>query len=518
MPLPSLRDVPRRAAEDLARFWRLIIFVFLPFAAGLYLTYLFRTINALISGELASDLALGAADLGLLTAVYFLSISAFQIPIGVMLDRYGPRRVQSALLLIAAAGAALFAESDRFATLVFARALIGLGVAAALTAGLKALVLWFPRERIATFNGYLLMFGALGAITATAPAELLVADIGWRGLFELLAAATATIAVTIYLAVPEPQSTASAFKRSADVGLTTIYRDARFWRLAPLSATCVGSAWALQGLWAAPWLTDVEGVDRSGLIRHLFVMAVAVGAGAILLGTATDRLARQGFGPDRLMAIVAATFMATQLALILQLPVPSYLAWFVVAAVGAATVLSHATVVQYFPAELAGRATGALNIFHFGGAFILQLAIGVVLQQWTPEHGHYPTRAYQIAFGAIVVLQVLALVWFELPRAQRLWTAHSSSPRRKVVDHIGSALRSRTPYRRATRIWTRRVESAFAQSQKWQAAAIGSTILSGLLACALALSSNRSSIVPYVVDLSRVEQARASDPTIQSFR
>src|SRR5262249_50536195 len=154
---------------------------------------LFRTINALISGELVSDFALGAADLGLLTAVYFLSISAFQIPIGVMLDRYGPRLVQSALLLIAAAGAALFAQSDRFASLVLARARTGLGVAAALTAGLKALVLWFPAERVATFNGYMLMFGALGAITATAPADLLVADIGWRGLFQLLAVATATI-------------------------------------------------------------------------------------------------------------------------------------------------------------------------------------------------------------------------------------------------------------------------------------------------------------------------------------
>ena len=426
LPLPIWRDVPRRAAEDLARFWRLIVFVFLPFAAGFYLSYLFRTINALISVELTSDLALGAADLGLLTSVYFLTFGAAQIPVGVMLDRYGPRRVQSALLLIAAAGAALFAISEGFATLVLARALIGLGVAAALMAGLKAIVLWFPRERVATANGYMVMFGALGAVTATAPAELLLARIGWRGLFELLAIATAATAVVIYLVVPEPRSIASASKHSADVGLRTIYTDPRFWRLAPLSATCVGSAWALQGLWAAPWLTDVEGIDRPGLIRHLFVMAVALGAGGVLLGTAADRLARRGIGPEALMAIVAATFIATQFALILQLPVPSYLSWSVVAAVGAGTVLSYAIVAEYFPKELAGRANGALNVFHLGGAFVLQYSIGLILQRWTADDGHYPATAYQIAFGVNVALQILALIWFELPRIRRSLLSFSS--------------------------------------------------------------------------------------------
>ena len=113
--------------------WRPILFVFLPFAAGYYLSYLFRTINALISAQLTAELSLGAAGLGLLTSVYFLTFAAVQLPIGVLLDRYGPRLVQSALLLIAAAGAALFGLAHAFVPLVLGRALIGLGVAAALT-------------------------------------------------------------------------------------------------------------------------------------------------------------------------------------------------------------------------------------------------------------------------------------------------------------------------------------------------------------------------------------------------
>src|SRR5262249_58480593 len=98
------------------------------------------------------------------------------------------------------------------------------------------------------------------------------------------------------------------------------------WRLAPISAVCAGSAWALQGLWAAPWLTDVEGADRPELVQHLFVMALAVSAGSFLMGAAADRHGRRGIGPQALLAIVAAVFIATQLPLILRLPLPSYLA------------------------------------------------------------------------------------------------------------------------------------------------------------------------------------------------
>jgi hypothetical protein len=241
-------------------------------------------------------------------------------------------------------------------------------------------------------------------------------------------------------------------------------------------------------------------------------MALALGAGAVFLGTATDRLAGRGIRLEALMTIVAATLIATELALILQLPVPSYLTWSVVAAVGAGTVLSYAIVADYFPTELAGRANGALNVFHLGGAFILQFAIGLILQQWPAANGHYPERAYQIALGAVVVLQILALIWFELPRARQFWAAQSSIAYHKMLDLIGDPPRSRTPYGRAARIWTRRADSASAQAQRWRAAGIGSAILSGLLALALALSTNHSKIVPYVIDLSRIEQARASSP------
>ena len=236
--------------------WRFFLSVLLPFAAGYYLSYLFRTINALISSDLAAELELSAADLGFLTSIYFLTFAAAQLPLGAMLDRYGPRAMQSVLLLIASAGALVFALADDLFGLLIGRALLGIGVSLALMAGFKAIVLFLPPQRLAISNGWLVMLGALGAVTATAPAEMVVQGIGWRGLFAVLASLAAAAALIILLVVPEPPAWARR-SETMTARLWDVYRDRRFWRIAPLSAIGVGTSWSLQGLWASPWLRDV---------------------------------------------------------------------------------------------------------------------------------------------------------------------------------------------------------------------------------------------------------------------
>lgn len=390
----------------------LLIRVFLPFVAGYYLSYLFRTINGLIAAPLTLELGFSAGDLGLLTSAFFLTFAAAQIPVGVLLDRYGPRRVQSALLVAAASGATLFAASDDFYLLLAARALMGIGVAGALNAGLKALVQWFRNDQLPLLNGFMMMLGALGAVTATLPADLLLASIGWRGLFALFAAMTFGCAAMIYLAVPD---TAKAAAGPATAALYEVYTDPRFWRVMPLSAMTIGTAWALQGLWAAQWLTDVEGLNRDAMVWHLFVMAVAVSLGALLWGIAADRLRRHGLGPQALLGFAASVAIAAQLAVILRWPLPAYLLWAVIAAVGAATILGYAILAEQFPKELTGRANALLNFFHIGAAFAVQIGIGLVLQYWPPDAGQYPPIAYQTAFALNVGLQLVAVFWFALP-------------------------------------------------------------------------------------------------------
>jgi MFS family permease len=407
---------PWSEAEPQLKGWRLILAVFLPFAAGYYLSFLFRTINAAISPALAAEFGLDAASIGLMTSVYFLVLAAAQIPIGAFLDRYGPRRVQSVLLVMAAGGASLFGTATGLSELLLGRTLIGLGVAASLMAGLKAIVIWFPKDRIALVNGCMIMLGSLGAVTATAPTDWLLERAGWRSLFELLTLATVATAGVVYFAVPrEVEDLEGPIDSDKKVTVWSVFADNRFLRIAPLSATCIGSSWAFQSLWAAPWLTDVEGLDRPNLLSQLFVMALALSFGALLLGIMAERLRRRGITTEALLAIVSLLFIAAEFAIVLRIPVPSLLPWCVVAAMGAATVLSYAVVAEYFPARLAARANGALNLVHFACAFAIQSGVGFVVGQWSPQDGHYPTIAYQIAFGIGLAVQAAALLWFAVP-------------------------------------------------------------------------------------------------------
>ena len=395
---------------------RLTACVMLPFAAGYFLSYLFRTINAVIASDLAVDLNLGAEDLGFLTSIYFLIFAAVQLPFGALLDRHGPKMIQSALLLLASAGALVFAVADGLAGLVIGRGLLALGVALALMAGFKAIVVWFPPGRVVLANGWLVMLGALGAVSATAPAEVLVQIIGWRGLFAVLAGLSALVALLILIAVPDQTLDLPRENTVSPASLWAAYRDRRFWRIAPLSAVGVGTSWSLQGLWAAPWLRDVEGLERAVIVQHLSAMAIAVCIAALLLGTVASRLRRIGVTTELTLAITVVTSVTAQAALVLGFSIPSLVLWTVIASTGAATVLSFAILAEYFPKEVSGRANAALNLLHVSAAFVLQSATGIIIARWPQTNGGYAVQAHEAAMTSGVCVQLLALGWFALPR------------------------------------------------------------------------------------------------------
>lgn len=157
--------------------------VFLPLACGYLLSYVFRTINGPLADQLIFQFGLDSSSLGLLTSMYFLAFALSAIPIGMALDAYGPRAVQASLMTVAALGALVFALAPSAPYLMIGRALIGLGVAAGLMAGLKAHALWVSPRHLPLANGGLVMFGGLGAIAATIPVDVVDSLIGWRGTF-----------------------------------------------------------------------------------------------------------------------------------------------------------------------------------------------------------------------------------------------------------------------------------------------------------------------------------------------
>src|SRR5207237_5168686 len=262
-----------------------MLVVFWPFAAGYFLSFFFRNVNAIISKDLAGEFALTPADLGFLTSMYLLAFAAFQLPLGVLLDRYGPRRVVAALLLCAAAGALVFGLARDLGTLSLGRARLGLGVSAGLMGAIKAFSLWFPLSRLATLNGLYLAVGGLGALSATAPAEALVEALGWRGMFGALAAASAAVALLIFFIVPEkPLPGEPQPVRTQLAAFGRIFRATVFWRIALPLVFGQAIYIALQGLWLGPWLYDAAARERTDVANYLLVTVLRSLAGWVIFG------------------------------------------------------------------------------------------------------------------------------------------------------------------------------------------------------------------------------------------
>ncbi|CAN0564508.1 unnamed protein product, partial [Laminaria digitata] len=215
----------------------LMLTVIVPFGIGYYMSYLFRTVNAIISPQLVEDVGLTPGDLGLMTSAYFFTFAIVQLPLGIILDRYGPRRVQAALLIVAAMGASLFAFGSDAVTLAVGRGLIGIGVSGCLMAALKANVLWFPKEKIPLVNGIVFAFGTSGALSSTVPLEILVQSVDWRTVFWWLAGVSVLSSLLIFFLVPErPHAAKSAVAGQSAFAaqiadLKQVYASAFFWRL-----------------------------------------------------------------------------------------------------------------------------------------------------------------------------------------------------------------------------------------------------------------------------------------------
>jgi predicted MFS family arabinose efflux permease len=404
-----MNDPHPRAPSGAAR---LALAVFCPFAAGYFLSFFFRNINAVISRDLALEFGLAPSELGLLTSTYLLAFAAFQLPLGVLLDRYGPRRVVAALMCVAAAGALVFGLARDFPTLSLGRALIGLGVSGGLMGAIKAFTLWFPASRLATLNGLYLAIGGIGGLSATAPAEALLGSIGWRALFYFLAAGSLGAAAFIFAAVPEkalPGRGESLARQIAAFG--RIFSSSVFWRIALPLVVCHGAYQAMQGLWLAPWLYDVAGLERAAVARYLFMTALAYTFGSIFFGTMCDRLASAGI--PRMALYKAGQVAALAAFLCLAAGVTSGLAAILTAfgftAISAS--LAYALLAPRFPLDMTGRVSTASNVLMFTVSFAFQWGVGAILRLFPVEGGRYAAQGYEAALTVLAVLQLAVIAW-----------------------------------------------------------------------------------------------------------
>ena len=390
----------------------LLVRVTLPFLAGYFVSYVYRSVNAIIGPELAREFELSAGGLGLLTGIYFFAFAAFQLPLGLLLDRYGPRRVNATLLLVAAAGGLWFTVAPAASELTAARALIGLGVSGCLMSSFSAFALWYPPERIASMNGVAFAAGMLGAIAATVPLELLLRVLDWRQVFRGIVGLTVAVSLVLFFVVPERTGTRHGESFAEQLrGLGALARDSAFWR----AALCIGAsqfaAVSLNTLWVATWLRDIAGYSQAEVARGLLAFAIAMIAGYIGFGRAADALARRGVGTLPLLAggIAAASLCLGLLAFGVR--TGALALWCVFFGTATAVALAYPLLSRRYPTAMAGRVNTALNVFVFIGMFSGQWAVGLILNLWPQTPAGYAPEAYSWALGVLWLVQLGGLAW-----------------------------------------------------------------------------------------------------------
>ncbi len=405
----------------------LLLRICLPFLAGYFLSYVYRAVNAVLGPQLASEFSLSAADLGLLTGAYFFAFGLFQVPLGLLLDRFGPRRMDAALLLLAAAGAGLFITAQSFTGLLVGRTLIGLGVSAALMACFQAFVLWYPAARIGTMIAVAYAAGGFGAMAVSVPLELALRAFEWRSIFMLFIGITLLVSVVLYFVVPE-RRVAAAPEPFADQlrGLRVVARDGAFWRIAVAIGTSQCAAVSTFTLWMGTWLRDVAGFTRGEVAEGFMAASLAIVLGYLFFGRIADSLVRRGKSVLPLFAGGVALSSACFLLIVLGVKTGSVLAWSVFTFCATAATLAHSIASRRYPSNMAGRVNTALNTFTFIGIFLGQWMVGIILARWpATASGGYAPEGYFWGMGVLWVVQAAGLAW--------LWSG------RRVVEGMGES-------------------------------------------------------------------------------
>lgn len=390
--------------------------VFACFAFGYFLSYAFRSVNAVIAPELMQDLNISNSQLGLLSAAYFVGFSTMQIPLGVALDKFGARRTESVLLLIALVGAITFAYAESLLGLTVGRLLIGVGVSACLMASFTAYRRWFAIEQQGQLASAMLVFGTMGALITTVPVQLALPHIGWRGVFWVTALLVALSFIAIRFGLPtfDDHPTSNNQNSSAEeksFSLKDILRHSFFIRMLPIGIVNHGGFLSLQTLWIGPWMIQVLGYDPEQSAQILFLFN-----GVMLLGYAFNawfipRANSKGYKTLNYIKWLLAVGLVAQLFAITLTIQYSWILWILLAVTATGHILGQSTVITVFPTRNAGIASTSYNLLIFVGAFIFQWGIGWGIDVLTAAGATKPD-AFRQVFFAFLILQVISYLWF----------------------------------------------------------------------------------------------------------
>jgi len=374
--------------------------------------WILRVAPSVMVEDLMRDFGIGAAAVGNLSAFYFYSYSAMQIPVGLLVDRFGPRRPMALAAAACGAGCVLFALGGGLWGLFSGRLLIGAAAAFSLVGTMAVAGRWFPPRRFALLSGFAMLMGMVGAVFGQAPLSLLIDAQGWRTATLLLALAAFALAAAAWGTVRDGERPAG--NRQVLAGLGAVLANRQTWLVAVAGLGTTGPLLGFAGLWGVPYLAVSHGLDREAAAAVTSAVFVGFGAGAPLLGWLSDRIGRRR--PLLVAGLLLCASGMAAIAFVPGLPVSALGALcFLCGLGGAAQIVGFAMARELNPARASGTAVGAVNGLVTAGGALYQPLLGWLLDLgWTGRLAAgarvYDLEAYRLAFAALVIGACLGLL------------------------------------------------------------------------------------------------------------
>ena len=390
------------------------ITVFFVFAFGYFLSCLLRAITATLSPILTSEFELMAADLGLLAGGYFLGFASMQIPLGYLLDKFGPKKIVSSFLLIAFIGTISFALANSFSGLLISRILIGVGVSACLMAPLIGYRIWFAENQQQRANSWMLMIASLGFLSSTLPVQLLLPTFGWRGLFIGIAILIRVSIVLMLAFIPkwdhqnEEESTEVITKTGS---LKDVWKNRFFISVIPMGLFNYGGLMAIQTLWAGPWMIRVAGYTPLESATGLFWINITMLVSFFLWGYFLPKITSLGFSALKILKLgLPISFLVMLIIIVLGSKAGAfYITLFILSSIFLS--VTQPAVGLSFQSHLAGKALTSFNLLIFLGTFIMQWIMGLVIDL-VKNFGYTEIAGFKSAFSVFLFLSLTSYIFF----------------------------------------------------------------------------------------------------------
>ena len=355
------------------------ITIFIVFALGYFISTLLRAITATISTELVLEFNLTSGELGLLGGGYFLGFASVQIPLGYLLDSKGPRKIVSYFLSLSIIGLILFATAQNLTMLLISRILIGIGVGACLMGPLTAYRIWFQDETQQRTNSWMLMVGAIGMLSSSLPVQYFLPLVGWRVIFLFLALLTFVCISLIIIFIPKWQSKSIGNKNLNESKLSTVWKNPLFKSLVPMGFFNYGGLFAIQTLWAGPWMIRVSGYTPEESAQGLFIIYLCMLISFLVWGYFVPKFSKNVNDAVKLLKIGAPLNLFVLVLIIYLGPKAGSIHWalFIVSSIFLS--LTQPAVGMAFSLSNAGKALTSFNLLIFIGAFFIQWIIGLII-------------------------------------------------------------------------------------------------------------------------------------------